>query len=87
MGETETDFSQDLLRGADAIAQFLYGNRELGGAIYYLAASPEFPHFQLGSMLCARKSELEKWIKEQEERRGGRACNPNAAPGGNDRDS
>ena len=70
MPETsDPDFSKDLLRGAEEIAQFLFGDRQLRRKVYRLAASSNLPVFKLGSLICARKSILLKWIEGQEERR------------------
>jgi hypothetical protein len=71
MTEQEPEFAADLLRGADAIAQFLYGNCKLRRKIYHLAATTNIPVFKLGAMICARKSVLLKWIAAQEERHAG----------------
>ncbi len=68
---SDVDFSDDLLRGADQIAQWLYGSRKFRRNIYHLASTTRLPTFKLGSMICARKSVLTKWIAQQEERRAG----------------
>jgi hypothetical protein len=74
---TETEFSRDMLRGADAIADFLYGDSALRRKVYHLVATSHLPVFKLGSMICARKSVLLKWVEDQEERHVG--YNRNAA--------
>ena len=56
----------DILKGADAIAKFLFGSREFRRKIYYLAERTKLPVFRLGSVLCARKSVLMNYILEQE---------------------
>jgi hypothetical protein len=68
MTERDPEFAQDLLRGADEIAQFLYGDREQRRKVYHLVATSNLPVFKLGSMICARKSVLLRWIKDQEDR-------------------
>ena len=50
----EAGFSQDLLRGADAIAGYLFGDEKLRRQVYHLAATSTLPTFKLGSMICAR---------------------------------
>ena len=72
---TEFEFSEDLLRGAAAIAQFLFGNSEgpieqeqARRKVYHLAAKSNLPVFKLGSMICARKSVLLRWVEVQEGR-------------------
>jgi hypothetical protein len=70
MTETsDPDFSKDLLRGAEEIAQFLFGDRQLRRKIYHLVETSNMPTFKLGSLICARKSILLKWVQDQEERR------------------
>jgi hypothetical protein len=60
--------AEDLLRGADAIAEFVFGARGSRRKIYYLAECARLPVFRLGSMLCARRSVLMGWIAGQESR-------------------
>jgi hypothetical protein len=66
--DVQPDFANDLLRGAEAIAEFLYGSRELRRNIYHLVATSNLPVFKLGSMICARKSALLKFVADQEAR-------------------
>jgi hypothetical protein len=72
----QADFAQDLLRGAEEIAQFLFGDQKLRRQVYHLAATSTLPTFKLGSMICARKSVVLKWIEDQE----GRHANDNRKP-------
>ena len=58
----------DILRGADDIAAFLYGESRHRRKVYNLIETNRLPHFRLGSTVCARKSVLIDWIKSQEER-------------------
>ena len=60
--------ADDLLRGADAIAEFIFGARGSRRKIYYLAETSHLPVFRLGSVLCARRSVLMRWITGQENR-------------------
>jgi hypothetical protein len=68
--DTSHPLSNDLLRGADAIAQFIFGPTERTGRrkVYYLAECTRIPVFRLGSVLCARRSVLLNWISGQESR-------------------
>jgi hypothetical protein len=66
---TELEFSKDLLRGAEEIAKFLFGNRNQRRKVCHLVATSNLPVFKIGSMICARKSVLLNWIEEQERRR------------------
>jgi hypothetical protein len=69
MKDTDT-IADDLLEGADAIAQFLYGDRSKRRKVYHLASEAKgknkLPVFRLGSILHGRKSTLLAWIKAQE---------------------
>jgi hypothetical protein len=62
--------ADDLLRGASQIAEFVFGDRRQRRAVYHLAVEvkPEcrMPVFRLGSVICARRSTLLRWIAEQE---------------------
>jgi hypothetical protein len=72
MNDNDPEFAKDLLRGADEIALFIFGN-EPGRRrkVYHLVATSNLPVFKLGSMICARKSILLDWIRQQELRHGG----------------
>lgn len=60
--------ADDLLRGAEAIAKFLYGEAKQRRKVYHLAATNGIPSFNLGAIVCARKSTLLEWIRAQEKR-------------------
>lgn len=62
------ELADDLLRGADAIAEFIFGERGSRRKIYYLAETSHLPVFRLGAVLCARRSVLLRWIAGQESR-------------------
>jgi len=63
-----SEFACDLLRGADEINEFIFGRTGSRRKIYYLAETSCLPVFRLGSMLCARKSVLLRWIAGHEGR-------------------
>jgi hypothetical protein len=70
---SELELADDILEGADAIAEFLFGaknDRRRNGRrkVYYLAECSRLPIFRLGSVLCARKSVLLNFIAGQESR-------------------
>ena len=71
MSEQGVEFANDMLRGADEIAEFLYGDGEQRRKVYHLVATSHLPVFKLGSMICARRSILLKWIEGQEIRHVG----------------
>ena len=56
--------SDDLIYGAEAIADFLGMARR---QVYHAAAQDHLPIFRIGSMLCCRKSTLANWIVEREQ--------------------
>lgn len=58
----------DILKGAAAIAEYLFGTRARRREVYYLAEREQLPVFKLGAMICARRSTLETWIAVQEQR-------------------
>ncbi|BBF92108.1 hypothetical protein [Blastochloris tepida] len=60
--------SEDILRGADQIAEFIFGSAKDRRKVYYLAEKSNLPVFRLGSLLCARRSVLTGWIAAQEAR-------------------
>lgn len=68
----EPCLSDDLLRGADKIAEFIFGDKSKTRAIYHIASTSRLPHFKLGAVLCARKSQLIAWIADQEKRNSGK---------------
>jgi hypothetical protein len=68
MNKHDRSFADDLLYGADAVAEFVYGSRSFRRRIYHLAATSKIPLFKLGSMICGRKSVLLTWIERQEDK-------------------
>lgn len=62
------ELADDILRGADEIAEFIFGKKGGRRKIYYLAETSHLPVFRLGAVLCARKSVLLRWIAGQESR-------------------
>lgn len=62
------EFATDLLRGAEEIAKFLFGDAAQRRKVYHLAEKTNFPIFRLGSLLCARRTKVLHWIAEQEDR-------------------
>jgi hypothetical protein len=62
------EISEDILTGAEAVAEFLFGSKKDRRKVYYLAECTRIPIFRLGSVICARRSVLLRWIAEQESR-------------------
>jgi hypothetical protein len=69
----EPGLGSDLLCGADAIAEFLFGDSRQRRKVYYLTSEgrAQLPHFRLGTIICARKSTLVRWIEAAEARGSG----------------
>jgi hypothetical protein len=66
--EAPQAIADDIIHGADAIAEHIYGHRRHRRKVYYLAECSRLPIFRLGSTLCLRKSEFRRWIACQEAR-------------------
>ena len=71
MNDNDPKFSEDMLRGAAAIAEYLFGSTKERRKVFHLVATSNLPVFKLGSMICARKSVLVEWVRQQEERHAG----------------
>lgn len=56
------------IRGAEAIAEYIFGDRRHRRKVYHLAECSKIPIWRLGSTLCLRPSTYEAWIKDQESR-------------------
>lgn len=67
-GSADPRLADDLLRGADAIATFVFGSPEHRRKVYYYASDAKcrMPVFRIGTIICARKSTLLEWIERQE---------------------
>ena len=61
-----TILSDDLLLGAGAIAEFMFGDNRKRRQVYHLAQTNKLPVFKLGATICARRSTLVAWIEAQE---------------------
>jgi hypothetical protein len=66
MNWNEEPIADDLLREAEAISEFLFGDKAHRRRIYHLAKTSGLPIFKLGNVLCARRSALIEWIETQE---------------------
>ncbi|MBP2311909.1 hypothetical protein [Azospirillum soli] len=62
---------QDVLYGADAVGAFTGLNPR---QVYHLAQTNKIPVFRMGTLICARKSTLLRWIEEQEAKAMGAAA-------------
>jgi hypothetical protein len=61
--------SDDLLYGADAIARFVFGERDRRRnrrKIYALVETGQLPAFHLGRTICARKSSIVNSVAARE---------------------
>ncbi|MDR7039631.1 cytidine deaminase [Methylobacterium sp. BE186] len=66
--ESGLPLSEDLMTGADAIARFMFGEATETNKrrVYHAADKLGLPAFKFGSTICARRSTIIAWIKEQE---------------------
>jgi len=71
VGPPSGEFAADLLRGAGAIAEFLFGDAGERRKVYHLSETSNLPVFKLGALLCARRSTLLEWVADQERKRSG----------------
>jgi hypothetical protein len=62
------NLADDILLGANQIAEFLFGDRRARRKVYHLVENSCLPIFRCGFVLCARKTVLMTWIEEQERR-------------------
>ena len=62
---TDTPVAGDIIVGADEIASFLGIKRR---QVYNASERGYLPLFRMGSLLCARRTTLSRWIVEQERR-------------------
>ncbi len=61
-----TPLAEDLLHGADAIAEYIWGTGADPQRVYALRRKKGAPIFSLGNQLCARRSSLLTWIETLE---------------------
>ena len=65
---TKNDLGTDLLEGAEAISQYIFGDPKHRRKVYHLASRNRIPTFNMGATLYARRSKILRWIEEQESR-------------------
>lgn len=67
----EPTLADDLLRGADEIAKFVFGSAKHRRKVYYYASGAKLrmPTFRIGAIICARRSTLLQWVEQQERMR------------------
>ncbi len=60
-----SDIASDLLRGAPAIAEFMFGKADAQNTkrVYDWKYARKLPTFKIGSTICARKSTLRRLIE------------------------
>lgn len=69
--DNDPTLADDFLRGASAIAEYLWGDGKLRRRVYHLYATSNAPiFFKVGSMICSRRSTINSWIAEAERRHG-----------------
>jgi len=60
--------SEAMIRGAAAIAEYMFGDRRYRRRVYHLVQTSRIPIARIGSTLCLRPSTYQKWIESQEAR-------------------
>jgi hypothetical protein len=58
--------NDDMLCGAEAIAEYLFGDVGQTHKVYHLAATGGIPTFKMGAIVCLRKSTFLAWVEAQE---------------------
>lgn len=66
--QSVTALSDDMIEGADGLAEFIFGDPKKRRKVYHLAEQSDLPVFRLGSKICGRRSVILQWIAEQERR-------------------
>lgn len=62
----DNELAPDLLRGADKIAEFIFGDASEAPKVYHLVRTGILPTFRMGAVICARRTTLLGWIAERE---------------------
>ncbi len=61
---------RNILVGAREIAGYFFGDPDRARSVYRLLDTVNEPHrfpmFRLGGTICARKSEIDRWVEERE---------------------
>lgn len=65
---TSSKISEDMIRGAAAIAEYMFGDRRYRRRVYHLVQTSRIPIARIGSTLVLRPSTYQKWIETQEAR-------------------
>jgi hypothetical protein len=60
--------AESMIRGAAAIAEFVFGDRRYRRRVYHLVETSKFPVVRIGATLCLRPSTYAKWLESQEAR-------------------
>ena len=58
--------ASDLIQGAPAIAEFVFGDRAAARRVYRLREKGRLPVIRLGGRLVARRSALQAWFADRE---------------------
>ena len=59
---TDPHSDPDLIFGAEAIAQFIYGDASKAPTIYKLKKNSDVPVFRFGGRLCLSQSRYRQWL-------------------------
>lgn len=65
--QLNSPLGDDLLIGAEAIAEYLFGDPKFRRRVYHLVRKGALPTFKYGDTLCARRSTLLKDVAHREQ--------------------
>lgn len=70
-----SDTDRDILVGAAAIAEFMFGDASMRRQIYYRAERGELPHFHWGNCICSTRTAILRMVarlmQDSDDQRGG----------------
>jgi hypothetical protein len=66
-GQVEPPLGDDLLIGAEKIAEYVFGDAKYRRRVYHMSNQGQLPTFKFGSILCARRSTLHKHVARCEQ--------------------
>jgi hypothetical protein len=66
-GQVEPPLGDDLLIGAEKIAEYVFGDAKYRRRVYHMANQGQLPTFKFGAILCARRSTLHKHVAHCEQ--------------------
>ena len=65
--QVEPPLGDDLLIGAEKIAEYVFGDPKYRRRVYHMANQGQLPTFKFGAILCARRSTLRRHVEQREQ--------------------